>query len=46
MSVDQEIEEFLSYYENRGIKLPDPEQYPACFAWYVKVWKYWKSRHV
>ena len=35
-------EEFLEMFSH--VNLPDPEQYPRCFAWYVKLFRYYKSR--
>lgn len=42
--MDAEIQEFLSYWERRGTKLPNPEMYPKCFEYFVKIYKYYKSR--
>ena len=36
------IYEFLEMFKD--VNLPDPEQYPKCFAWYVKLFRYYKSR--
>ena len=43
MSIDDEIKEFLEYYE--GYDLPHPEHEPRRFAFYVKMFRYWKSRN-
>jgi|TARA_R100001510_G_C7442842_1_gene71276 hypothetical protein len=40
--IEKEIEEFLEMFSH--VNLPDPEQYPRCFAWYVKLFRYYKSR--
>lgn len=40
--IEDEIKEFLEYYEGR--QLPNPEQEPIRFAFYVKMFRYWKSR--
>ena len=37
---DEEIKEFIEMFPN----LPDPEQYPMCFKWYVKLYKYYKEQ--
>lgn len=42
MNVDDEIKEFLEYYE--GYDLPHPEHEPRRFAYYVKLFRYWKSK--
>ena len=39
---DEQVEEFLKMFEH--IDLPNPEQYPRCFAWYVKLYKYYKEQ--
>jgi hypothetical protein len=42
---DEEVlkmyEEMVEYY---GEKLPNPEHHPIQFAYYVKLWKYYKER--
>tara|TARA_Y100001938_G_C7878783_1_gene323958 strand:- start:332 stop:466 length:135 start_codon:yes stop_codon:yes gene_type:complete len=38
--IDKEVTEFLEMFPN----VPDPEQYPRCFAWYVKLFRYYKSK--
>ena len=43
---DEEIVMFLHYYNSRGIKVPDPENYPKTFMWYVKTYKYYQSLKV
>lgn len=42
MTIDDEIKEFLEYYE--GVELPNPDHEPRRFAHYVKVFRYWKSQ--
>ena len=37
---DEEIQEFIEMFPN----LPDPEQYPMCFEWYVKLFWYYKNK--
>ena len=37
---DKEIEEFLNMFPS----IPNPENYPTCFKWYVKLFKYYKSK--
>ena len=37
---DKEFQELLDMFPN----LPDPEHFPKCFAFYVKLYKYYKSR--
>lgn len=36
----QEVIEFLEYFEN---KVPNPENYPAAFEFYVKMYKFHKG---
>ena len=40
--IDEEIKEFLEMFKNYDI--PNPEHYPKCFAYYVKLYKFYKSR--
>ena len=40
--IEKEIEEFLDMFSH--VNLPDHEQYTRCFAWYVKLFRYYKSR--
>ena len=40
--IEDEIKEFLEYYE--GTELPNPEHEPRRFAYYVKMFRYWKSK--
>ena len=40
--IEKEIEEFLEMFSH--VNLPDPEQYPMCFKWYVKLYKYYKEQ--
>ncbi len=43
MTVEQEIEEFIKYF---GIEnLPNPEHEPRRFAYFVKLFRYYKSRN-
>lgn len=37
---DKEINQFLQYWKDLGVVLPDPDNYPICFSWYVKMWKH------
>ena len=39
-----EIEEFLEYYKDTD--LPNPEHEPRRFAYYVLMFRYWKSKQV
>lgn len=39
--VDIEVQEFLDYWDKRGVDLPSPINYPKCFLYYVKLWKYY-----
>lgn len=41
---DLEVKAFLEYWERRGIELPNPQNYPKCFLYYVKLWKYYTAR--
>ena len=40
--IDKEVTEFLEMFSH--VNLPDPEQYPRCFACYVKLFRYYKRR--
>jgi hypothetical protein len=40
--IDEEIKEFLEYYE--GYDLPSPEHEPIRFAHYVRVFRYHKYK--
>ena len=40
---DEEVKEFIDHF---GDKLPNPEHYPRQMAYYVKLWKYYKSKEV
>ena len=42
MTTDEEIKEFLEMFSDYDI--PNPEHYPRCFAYYVKLYKFYKSR--
>jgi|TARA_B110000211_G_scaffold170540_1_gene192481 hypothetical protein len=37
---DEEIQEFLDMFKT----IPDPEHYPRCFAWYVRLYLHNKER--
>jgi hypothetical protein len=37
----EEVQEFLDYWDRRGVDLPSPINYPKCFLYYVKLWKYY-----
>jgi hypothetical protein len=37
---DKEVQEFLNMFPN----IPNPDNYPKCFAFYVKLYKYYKSK--
>lgn len=39
-SANQELIEFLEYFQN---KVPNPENYPAAFEFYVKMYKFHKG---
>ena len=39
---DEQIKEFLEMFKHYD--LPNPEHYPRCFAYYVKLYKFYKSR--
>lgn len=43
---DEEIVMFLHYYNSRGVTVPNPENYPKTFMWYVKTYKYMQSQKV
>ena len=40
--LNSEVQEFLEMFKDYD--LPNPEQEPFCFAWYVKLFRYYKSR--
>ena len=40
--IEREVKEFLEMFSH--IDLPNPEHYPRCFAYYVKLFRYYKSR--
>jgi len=37
---DKEAQEFVDMFPY----IPSPEQYPKCFAFYVKLYKHYKSK--
>ena len=37
---DKEFQEFLNMFDN----IPNPESYPKSFEFYMKLYKYYKSR--
>lgn len=39
---DAEIIEFLDYFDGR---LPDPSNYPKCFAYYIQLYRHVKRRN-
>ena len=39
---NEQIKEFLEMFKHYD--LPNPEHYPRCFAYYVKLYKFYKSR--
>jgi hypothetical protein len=42
MTVEEEIEDFIKFF---GIEnLPNPEHEPRRFAYYVRLYRYYKSR--
>ena len=41
-NVDNEIQEYLEMFKD--CDLPNPEQEPNRFAWYVKMFRYYKSK--
>ena len=40
--IEKEIEEFLEYFKDS--ELPNPEHEPIRFAYYVRMFRYWKSK--
>jgi hypothetical protein len=40
---DEEIEKALDEMRSMFGELPNPEHEPRRFAWYVKLWKYYKT---
>lgn len=41
--MDDEIKEFLKFWEDKGVVLPNPENYPRTFKWYYTLWKFYKK---
>ncbi len=41
---DQEILDFVKEMEEHFGELPNPEHEPRRFAYYIKIFKYYKSR--
>lgn len=39
-----DTKEFLDYWEERGVEVPDPEQYPGCFTWLVRLYTYYHNQ--
>ena len=37
---DEEIQEFIEMFPD----LPNPEHYPRCLEWYVKLYWYYKNK--
>ncbi len=37
---DEEIREFIEMFPN----LPNPEHYPRCFEWYVRLFWHYKNK--
>ena len=37
---DKEFQEFMDMFD----KIPNPETYPKCFEFYMKLYKYYKWR--
>ena len=37
---DKEFQEFLDMFSN----IPNPESYPKCFAFYIKLYRHYKSK--
>lgn len=42
MTDEQILEKYNELVEMFGDKLPNPEQYPRCFGYYVKMYNYRK----
>lgn len=43
---DREVLMFMHYFTSRGIKVPNPHNYPKAFEWYVKMYKYYQTQKV
>lgn len=43
---DREVLMFMHYFTSRGIRIPDPQNYPKTFKWYVKMYKYYQTQKV
>jgi hypothetical protein len=38
--MDKEIQDFIDFWKEKDVKLPNPQNYPKSFEWYVTMWKY------
>ena len=43
MRSDEEIKKFIEYWSSKGVQLPSPTNYPKCFEYYVKMYKFLKK---
>ena len=43
--MEDEINEFLKFWEERGVVLPNPDNYPNSFLWHYKMWKLYKNKY-
>lgn len=41
---DREVVQFIHYWTSRGVQLPSPVNYPKCFEYYVKLYKFYKEK--
>ena len=42
--MDKEVQEFLDYWKERNVKLPNPSHYPQVFEFYVKLYFHYTGR--
>jgi len=42
---DEEIKEFIDFWQDRSVNIPDPTHYPKQFLWLVETYKFYKKKH-
>lgn len=40
---DETLKEFIEYYKQTNTPIPNPEQYPMQFEFYVKMFEHYKT---
>lgn len=43
MTREELIKDFLQYWKDKGTKLPDPDQYPKQFKWFIDQYNFYKN---